>query len=298
LQQFGGIFTNAERERNRRDYQNRIRYRRERNKKCSVFEIFEQVGCDLEAQPGFANAARTGQSYQPHIVSKHELLERVNFFFAPDQLCGLSRQVVGPAAEGFECGKVRGQFRNDDLENAFRMLQIFEAMLAQIAQGDAAGQMVERELARGCRKQNLAAMSGRAETRGAMNVHPDVAGRRCDRLARVQSHPHAQGFALRPLVRCQPALRFDGGGDAILSARESNKEGVTGGIDFITAVRLKRGAHDLALLLQRLGIFFAEAVQQPGGAFNVTKQKCDRTGRRFCRHRFFLAIARSCLLAF
>ena len=54
---------------------------------------------------------------------------------------------------------------------------------------DRGGQLAADEIARRLRQQDLAAVAGRCDARGAMDVHAEVARPRADRLAGVQAHP-------------------------------------------------------------------------------------------------------------
>ena len=55
-------------------------------------------------------------------------------------------------------------------------------------------------------EQHLAAVTGRADPRGAVDVDPDVPLLAHDRLAGVHAHPHAELLAVRPAVRRERAL--------------------------------------------------------------------------------------------
>ena len=87
-------------------------------------------------------------------------------------------------------------------------------------------------------------MAGRADARRADDVDPEVAVLADLRLAGVQSHPHADLRAARPLVRAERALGFDRGVGRVLRAREREEEGVALRVDLGAAVAVHRAAHD------------------------------------------------------
>ena len=71
----------------------------------------------------------------------------------------------------------------------------------------------------------------RAQPCGPHDVDPEVALAAERRLARVQTHPHADHVPVRPVLdRVQP-LRLDGRRDGVAGAREREEEGVALGVD-------------------------------------------------------------------
>jgi hypothetical protein len=103
-----------------------------------------------------------------------------------------------------ERGKVRGQIDGDDLDQAKRVGEVLEALLAQVAQGlPPEGGLLPLIPARRGEK-NLAPVSGRADAGTAMDVEANIVPCFADRLAGVQPHTHLKRCAVRPgmLQKC------------------------------------------------------------------------------------------------
>ena len=68
---------------------------------------------------------------------------------APELESGwLSRQVVWPIAECFQRWKIRRETRSDKLVDPFRMLKIFQSVLAKIAESSLVRKVIHHEPAR------------------------------------------------------------------------------------------------------------------------------------------------------
>jgi len=80
------------------------------------------------------------------------------------------------------------------------VLDVLQVLLAEVADVHAVGQLVADERAGRLRDEDLTAMPGGADARGANDVQPDVALVADGRLAGVQAHADAHVGAARPLV--------------------------------------------------------------------------------------------------
>jgi hypothetical protein len=105
--------------------------------------------------------------------------------------------------ERLEGREVSGQVRvgQDQLIEVLGLLQVLEAVGAQVTQRHARWQRVLSEHAGGLREQHLPAVSRSGDPRRAMHVQAHVAD--ADELGRagVQPHAYAQRGALGPSVR-------------------------------------------------------------------------------------------------
>src|SRR5262245_4547517 len=121
-------------------------------------------------------------------------------------------------------------------------------------------------------------MSCIADARGAMDVHPYIAGRSDERFARVHAHPYVQGFAMQPGMSSQRSLRLRGALDRILCSREGNKECIALCVHLMSVPFLDRGAHDFVVICQHGCVFLAEFVEQVGRLLDVGKKEGYRSG--------------------
>src|SRR5581483_7234180 len=81
-------------------------------------------------------------------------------------------------------GLERRELVVSELVDALRRGEILEAVLAEIAEAVRRNEVVGR-----LREQHLAAVTGRGDASGSMDVDPDVALVRRGRLAGVETHP-------------------------------------------------------------------------------------------------------------
>src|SRR5919108_5320068 len=120
-------------------------------------------------------------------------------------------------------------------------------MLAEIAQTISA-----RKITRRLRDEDLPAVAGSGDPRGAVDVDPDVALVGQGRLAGVHSHAHANppfGERVARRGRC---------GERIGSLRERDEKRIPLCVDLDPAVALKSFAQTPAMLSQHLRIAVAE----------------------------------------
>src|SRR5881296_3341065 len=104
-------------------------------------------------------------------------------------------------------------------------------MLAQIANGESK-RLGEQGVGR-MRKQDLPAVPGGADARGAVDADADVVVRGSYRFAGMQAHPHAQRPAAWPGMIVQRTLRGDRAADRVLHAAEGDEKSVAGGAEFM-----------------------------------------------------------------
>ena len=83
-------------------------------------------------------------------------------------------------------------------------------------------------------------------------------------------------------MRREGALRGDRGRDCVTCAREGEEERVALRVDFRSAARPERLAHDAAVVARHIAVLVTELLEQPRRAFDVRKDERDgacREGR-------------------
>ena len=108
----------------------------------------------------------------------------------------------------------------------------------------------------------------------------DVAVARPRRAAAVHTHPHLDRRLARPLRRLELALGVDRRRDRVPGFPEGRKELVAAEIDDFAAMSFDRAADHLPVLLQELGVRFAEPLQQARRALDVREEE-----GQLARHR-------------
>ena len=83
------------------------------------------------------------------------------------------------------------------------------------------------------RDEDLAAVAGRRNPGGSVNVDSDVTLVCCERLARVNAHPNANRSCGEHL------LTFAGGSERVLRRREGDEEGIALRVDLDATVTRK-----------------------------------------------------------
>ena len=118
---------------------------------------------------------------------------------------------------------------------------------------------------------------------GAMDVEPDVLGRRCERFPRVDSHPDAESLPLGPLLRAEVALRLPCGSHSIRGSTKRDEHAVALCVHLVAIVARARLAQDLPVPLERRGVRVStELVQQACRPFNVAEDERDCSSRLGC----------------
>jgi hypothetical protein len=132
------------------------------------------------------------------------------------------------------------------------------------------------EIARCLRDENLAAVTGSGNARGAMHVDPDLSLVGHHRFARVQSHAHSDRSVSERFAR---RLR---GGQRSGRRRKRHEERVSLCAYLDAAVTSELLAKHAMVLGQNVRVPIAELLQKPRRAFDVCAQ--ERDGAMWKRH--------------
>ena len=162
------------------------------------------------------------------------------------------------------------------------MLDVLQVLLPEVDDRDSVGELVAEQRARRLRKQDLAAVAGRADARGADDVEPEVALVADRRLAGVQAHPDADLAALRPLVCRERALGRHRPGDCVPRARERVEERVALGVDLGATLVAEALAEQQPVVADDVAVGVAELLEQPRRALDVGEEKRDGASGKRC----------------
>ena len=153
-------------------------------------------------------------------------------------------------------------------------------MLAQIPQRDAGGEGVLHEVVRRAEHEDLATMTDRKETGGAVERRANVVPIALFGLAGVQGHPHPQTAGQRPGLSGQRALRVEHGGQRVRSRRKRRVERIPHGLEDVAAVLGDGGAQEIVVPAEggphRLGML----LPQPGATLDIREEKGHRPRRQ------------------
>ena len=142
------------------------------------------------------------------------------------------------------------------------------------------GRSRSAELRGAGRDEHLAAVTGRADPRGAMHLDPHVGPCADPPLARVQPHAHADPRVVGPRMPLERELRLDRGTEGRGCGREDGEERVALRADDQAVVRLDRRPHDVVMLLEQRRVRVAEVLDEPRAPLDVGEQERDGSRRQ------------------
>jgi hypothetical protein len=216
---------------------------------------------ELQGEPRLSRAAGAGQSYQS--LRAQEPTGLIELPLASDQQRRLNRQV-----RRIEAVKRRELFVAE-LVKPERLAEVFQPVTSEVANRYGRIEQLTRRL----REENLASVPGVADPRGLMHVDPGVLSAHDERLARVQTHSHAER-ALREL-RLGLHRRRDG----LSNAREGNEEAIALRADLHAALRGKRSSQEPAVLGQNGRVpFRTKLLQQRCRLLDIGEEQGNRAG--------------------
>jgi hypothetical protein len=230
----------------------------ERDEERAVGELLQQLGGDLEGEarlPGAAGAGDRDESSLPEEPGELRLLDG-----AADEGVRGERQVRTVQA-------LRGRERPAaELVEALGARQVLEAMLAEVDEVGVPDQVVGR-----MRHEYLAAVAGRGDPRGPVDVDAHVAVVAQKRLPGVQSHANPHGAV------AEPGLHGPRRRDRVGRARERDEEAVAGRVDLDAAPGRARLSDDPPMLGQLRRVALRPALrQQHSRACDVREEEGDR----------------------
>jgi hypothetical protein len=236
----------------------------------------------LQGEPGLAGATRAGEGEQPHAGVGEHPVQLGQLGDPPDERGGRGGQVGG-----------RGQrprwrehlvaVRAGELVEPLGPVEVLQPVMAEVVQHRHAGLGAHGGQGGG-RDQHLAAVGGRADPGGPVQVHPDVVVVGDRRRAGVDPHPHPQDDPARPLGPGQAALGLGRGPQRRGGGRERDEAGVALGAELDPAVGAGRCPQDRPVPREEAGVVVAEGPDQPGRAFDIGEQQRHRAGRQLGHH--------------
>ena len=125
--------------RDRRQYLLGIGDRFERDEVDALLEVLEELRCGLEAEPGLARSAGTGERQQTHLRSGQKI-DRPPPPRAPGRsTVSVEQEGCGPVFERPQCRELVRQPGDHELREPLRPGQVLEPVLAEVAERDIVG---------------------------------------------------------------------------------------------------------------------------------------------------------------
>ena len=257
-------------------YRRRVAHGSELDQPDTIGELVGHLGADLESESCLADTAHSAQGDQP--VGAHEFGDIGKQLIATDEGAELLRQVAGERPQAAQRWELRGEPIGDDLMHGHPPTETAEAMLAERPQR----QPVPQQDLGGVRDDDLPAVGGRHQPRGAVHLRAEVVAISPGRLAGVQPDPNAEGDGVR--TGEQLLLDLDGSLGSVGCRRERGTEAVAAGGEHVAAVLLDRAAHDAVVDLQCHGHLRRHLFPQPRRILDVAEQERHRPSWKIRRH--------------
>jgi len=192
---------------------------------------------------------------------------------AADEARQLDRQVVRSGVERPEGREVGAKTGDLELEEALGVRQVLQPVRTQRPQRQVRGKRGFGEAAGGIRQEDLAAVRGRRDPRGAMDVQADVVVSAERAFARVKSHPNVDGRPVRPLVSRDPTLSGGRRGDGVGRVREDGEEAVAFGAELDPVCVANRRPKDPAVVVQQVAIAITQLLNEARRSLDVREQE-------------------------
>ena len=183
----------------------------ERDEEDPVRELLGRVRGDLERQPRLAGPAgpvrvtsRLAASRAPASASSRS---------RPTNDVSCVGRLFGRASSERSGGNSAASPSADELAERLRLAEVLEPVLAEVAQRDAGGQVRREQAGVVVRDDDLAAVRGRRDPGGTVDVEPDVARRRCGSPRRCAGPSGRGPRASAGQARGEGALRSTAGRD-------------------------------------------------------------------------------------
>ena len=150
------------------------------------------------------------------------------------------------------------------LEDPHRLREVLQPVLAEV------GQIAVNERPRCCGQHYLSAVARGSDASGPVQLAAGIAFARQPQLAGVQPHPHLYR------ARRERLLALICGGQRLPRIGKDVEKRVPLRVDLHAAMRGERDAQNTAVLRERPHVgFFAELVDQPRRALDVSEEQCD-----------------------
>ena len=250
--------------------------RGERDEVDTIRKLVEGLSCDLQAQTGLTDAARSGQREQARRLDQP--LRARHHLRAAHKAGQLGRKVIGCAVERAQRRKYIWNSLHEKLIKVLRPCEITQAVQAQVAQLQPLRKTAGHQRLGGLGHQHLAAVGRPRDPRGMMDVEPDVFVAHQRRFARVEADPDTKRATFRPSVLRERLLCRGGGVAGVERARKDAEERVAFGPQLATFVAAKSLAQQLVVDHLQLDVSLTELLHQTRRSLDVCEKKRDCPG--------------------
>ena len=214
-----------------------------------------------------------GAERPEHGHRSHEVCDEERDGSCREARClGLARE-LGHGAE--RCER-RAEPIGEDLVDPLGAVEPFEEMLAEVAELEPRALVLVDEARGRAREEYLPSMPDRADARGTMDAHPEVAGGRHLGLGGVDPHPDPNLPGIAPLLGRVGTLRIDGRRDAVLCAAERDEEALPLRVHLVPVMRCDRIADELGVPGEDVAVVATERTDETRRSLHVREEEGHR----------------------
>ncbi len=249
----------------------RVADRREVDEPYAVRIHVEHVRGDLQRQPRLAEAAHAEQREQARAFE--ESLRVGELGFAPDERRSLLRQVVGRRLERAQRGKVLPELRVQELIDVLARREVAQPHRAQVAQRHRVRQALADAIDHRLRKEDLAAVRGLHDSRGAVDgAAEEIVVAPLDE-AEVQSRAYPKRDRARRRRHVERALQRYRRRERVDRIGERRVHAVAGHLDDDAVILVDGRARQAIVLGERAGHGLALPFPQARAALDVGEEQ-------------------------
>src|SRR5450631_635552 len=263
------LFLDPERRGYRLRYEARIHQGRKFDEPHSVRIVIQDFGCNLQRQSRFAKTTDAKQRQQPCIGE--QLLDLGEFVLAADESGHLLWQIIRRRFERTQRREILTKFRVQHLVDKLRTRQAAQPHCAEVAQRHAFGQPLADERDYRVRQQDLSAMRGIHDSRGAVDYRSVVVVVTALIGADMHSAAHVQCDTVGDLRVVQRKQELYRGVQRIERIGEHGVNSVTGRLDDRATVRLNGLTAERIVTCQRGTHARGLQLPQPRAALYIGK---------------------------
>jgi hypothetical protein len=179
-------------------------------------------------------------------------------------------------------GKGLGQTIRSRLVETHETVEVFQALLAEVAQGDVKILLLlvlEQRLRR-LGDKDLAAMGRRADARRTMDGKTRVPAILSRNLAGVEAHPDLDLDTVGPGMGTKRELTLDRGQQRLARACERDEERIALRVDLVTVVSLEGPPEHALMVAEDRAVVIAQLLHEPRRALDIREEEGDSASGR------------------
>ena len=233
-----------------------------------------------DRQTRLSHPTRPRERDQAHVVILELRGDQRDLRCAPDERRELRGQLHRAGSAGARCRKVILEVGCRELYETLRPVEALQRKRTEIGERPAVGGLLLEHARSTARDEDLTSVRRSADSRGTVDLEPDVTVGGALRLARVDADPRAHLDVFRPRVSPKVALDAHRRAGGISGCGEGAERAVALEVDDRAAVCPDRPRKDLPEGVENRRIAVAEPANERCRPVHVREDERDRAGRQ------------------